>query len=109
MSALMPYSPLHAPDKHVSQEDMWKTLSKNAKTEAKPQPLQWEKPVRTGDLSGYMLEVHGRYSITRDADAAGVTYTAWRRATRTHAEVNLGCVMKREEAERLCQEDSQRA
>jgi hypothetical protein len=108
MSALMPYSPLHAPEKHVSQEDMWKTLSKNAKTEAKPVPLQWEKPVRTGDRSGYMLEVHGRYSITKDANETGVTYTAWRRATRTHAEVNLGCVMKREEAETLCQEDSQR-
>lgn len=113
MGQPLPYVPMRAPEKPVTQEDMWAKLSKNAKAPLEAlvppkEPLKWEKPVRTGERSGYMLEALGRWSITKDANETGVTYTAWRRATRTKSEVNLGCVFTREEAERLCNEDSQR-
>lgn len=119
MSPQAPYVPMHAPQKHVTQEEMWEKLAKHAKPQVSVKPLpagqspkekfalEWEKPVRTGERSGYMLETLGRYSISKDANATEVTYTAWRRATtRDHVAVNLGCAMKREEAEALCQTDA---
>jgi len=116
MASPMPYSPMHPPRKEITQEEMWQKISKHVPADSlkalqpkKVEPLKWDKPVRTGERSGYMLEALGRYSITKDADATGVTYTAWRRATTSnHMAENLGCVDKREEAERLCNEDHQR-
>jgi hypothetical protein len=108
----MPFQPMRPPQKEVSVEEMWEKIAKHVPPGTiKPQSrevLKWDKPVRTGELSGYMLEVHGRYSITKDASGTEVTYTAWKRATRSGAEVNLGCVTKREEAEALCNEHYQR-
>lgn len=103
------YQPIRAPQKHVSQEEMWATLSKHAKTnvEVTAMPLEWQKPVRTGSNgSGYLLSQCGRFSVTKDVmdDEKTATYTAWSRAT-TPA-TNLGCVSTKEAAIALAQTDA---
>lgn len=118
MSPQAPYVPMHAPQKHVSQEEMWEKLAKHAKPQVSVKPLpagqspkeksalEWEKPVRTGERSGYVRTVCGRYSITKDVSGDSVTYSAWRRASdKRSVPVNLGCRSDRESATALCEAD----
>lgn len=109
----VPYSPMHGPEKQVSQEDMWKTLAKHSSPKIEVQSenigqspkaqhlvLQWQEPVRTGRLSGYLLTHCGTFSISKDIGKDDfVTYTAWRVSPKTE----LGIVATREAAELLCQ------
>lgn len=99
-------------EKYVSQEDMWAKLAKHSspKVEITPQAgeapkeqlpaLVWLEPVKTGRRSGYVLTACGAYSISKDASESSETYTAWRRGD---PPTNLGCVMTKAEAEKLCE------
>lgn len=120
------YQPIRPPEKQLTQEDMWKTLAKHAHAEVrilrenaaqspkeKPavalRPLKWQKPVRTGELSGYVLSQCGRYSISRDSVKGAVMYTAWKRSPPDAdgryqlPKANLGVRLTRKEAEHLCE------
>jgi hypothetical protein len=114
MGRVMPYQPMGAPQNHVTQEDMWAKLAKNAKPEVKipPEatqspkeksgPLEWQKPVRTSPHgAGYVLSQCGLFSISKDGHELGFSYTAWKR--NTDPATNLGCVRTKEEAEKLCE------
>src|SRR5262245_61254110 len=97
------YQPMHPPQKEVSHEDMLRILARHAsKTKRR---LEWDKPVKTGRLSGYMKTLCGGWSISKDACRDEVSYTAWRSPTKTEATVNLGCRLKVEEAKALCEAD----
>lgn len=99
--------------KHVTQEDMWNTLSKHAKPQvhvqvspavatpkAELRVLQWEKPVKTGRLSGYVRTACGRFSISKEEVGDNeVLYTAWVMGKTP----SLGTVTTREAAEKLCE------
>jgi hypothetical protein len=98
----MPYVPMHPPKKELTQEDMWRTLAKHAPVPQKA-PLEWEKPVKTGPKSAYILTRCGTYSVSKDASGDMVTYTAWKRPTRGTPEINLGCRMTADEAKALCE------
>jgi hypothetical protein len=118
------YQPIRPPEKGVTQEDMWKTLAKHAQTEVevhllrnaarvgaspkeklrRPLPLVWKQPVKTGEISGYVLTRCGRFSISKDSVMGKPMYTAWRRSeTRDLPPLNLGVRLTRNEAERLCE------
>lgn len=106
------YKPMHKAEKPVSQEDMWLTLSKHAKVEIKvleagesPKekltPLVWEKPVKTGEISDYVLTQCGGFSISKDSVNGAAMYTAWLRTTKPAT--NLGVRLGRAEAAHLCE------
>jgi hypothetical protein len=91
---------------------MWEKLARHAKVELKPPqnsespkeklpPLVWEKPVKTGELSGYVLTQCGGFSISKDSVNGAVMYTAWLRTTKPAT--NLGVRLGRVEAEHLCE------
>jgi hypothetical protein len=116
------YSPMHGPQKLVSQEDMWKKLEKHSgarplvkppeatqSPKEKSDPLQWHPPVRTHEGgAGYMASQCGRFSISKDGHkTTGFTYTAWKvlpddPAGRKVMPVNLGCVRNLADAKTLC-------
>lgn len=112
------YSPMHKPAKAVTQEDMWETLSRHAKSEVQihrekvaetPKaelrpPLEWCDPVKTGPISGYVLSQCGHFSISKDSVHGKPMYTAWdRRVTPPAMAINLGVRLERKEAEHLCE------
>jgi hypothetical protein len=121
----MPYSPLHEPQKHVTQEDMWEKLARNTKPQAQVSnaaqspkakvSLQWNPPVWTsshGPLgSGYLLTACGRFTVSKDAHELGFTYSAWRRHPDMFANGKrykempepLGCCRTSDEAKQLCE------
>ena len=115
MGRIQPYSPMHGPQKEVSQEEMWAKLAKHVKPKVevklqnearspkeKAAPIEWQKPIRTSTHgAGYMLSACGRFSVTKDMHELGFTYTAWLRTT--HPATNLGCRLKKEEAMALCE------
>lgn len=110
---------MRGPEKHVTQEEMWAKLAKHAKAEVEVQlskrseapkeqfrvrePLKWDKPVKTGEIAGYVLSQCGRFSISKDSVRGAPMYTAWARRKPPHESINLGVRLTREEAERLCE------
>jgi hypothetical protein len=127
MGRIQPYSPLHEPQKVVTQEDMWTTLARHVpegslkppqatqSPKEKSVPLEWHKPVRTGERSGYVLTACGRYSITKDAHGEAVTYSAWKRLPDTIRDgrpykempIPLGVFKIRADAEAICRIDAE--
>lgn len=113
--ALTPYSPIHGPEKMVTQEDMWRVLEKHGGTrpeavqtpKAEPavalQPLVWLTPVKTGDGSGYVLTQCGRFSIEKRKVKGKSMYMAWLRKEPPHESISLGIRLTRREAEHLCE------
>lgn len=112
MSRPLPYSPMHGPQKALTQEDMWSTLSKHcpipsqtpqvvATPKAEPPPLVWEKPVKTGEISGYMLSADGAFSVSKDSVRGAPMYSAWKR--NTDPATNLGVRLTLAEAQHLCE------
>ena len=114
------YQPIHAPTKQCTQEDMWATLAKHAKVEVeihlskaaqspqeKPavalQPLEWLKPVKTGENAGYVLTQCGRFSIEKRFVRGKPMYMAWLRKEPPHDSISLGIRLTRREAEHLCE------
>jgi hypothetical protein len=126
MSIKHGYQPMHPPAKEVSQEEMWTKIAKHTRGYVQVSPvvaspkersaLEWLKPVRTGERSGYVQTVCGRYSISKDVVGPEIIYTAWRRVpgairgAKPYKEmpIHLGVSMKREKAEELCQTDADR-
>jgi hypothetical protein len=122
--AQMPYSPMHGPEKLVTQEEMWARLAKHApaqvelllsKTETQsPQenpavaPLQWQQPVKTGDGYGYVLTQCGRFSIEKRPVRGASMYMAWRRRDPAETSTSLGIRTTRREAEHLCELEAAR-
>jgi len=126
--AQVAYSPMHPPQKVVTQEDMWKTLAKHVpqtsvklppaaqSPKEKAAPLEWHKPVRTGERSGFVQTVCGRFSISKDASGEEVSYTAWRRMPDTMRDgrpykempVHLGVFKARADAEAICRLENER-
>lgn len=128
----MPYQPMHPPEKHVSIDRMNEILAKRTNgvlptcESVQPlqflphvQPLEWEPPVWTNSqkTAGFIREVRGRYSISKDADATGGTYSAWKCLPDTlrngkpwkEMPVHLGVTMSKDEAAALCQADANAA
>jgi len=112
----LPYSPMHAPAKAVTQEKMWDVLAKHtpgfkppkAGETAQPdlrvrEPLVWLKPVKTGDGSGYVLTQCGRFSIEKRPVNGAPMYMAWLRKDPPHDSVTLGIRTTLKEAEHLCE------
>ncbi len=115
---------MHPPQKVVSQGDMWETLARHAKAEvqihrgkagktAQPElrvreTLVWQKPVRTGENSGYLLSACGRFSISKDCVKGTPMYMAWLRKEPPHDSKNLGVRLTLIEAQHLCELESQR-
>lgn len=114
----LPYSPMRAPEKHVTQEDMWETLKKHAQSEVELQlskregqtpkaelpvrkPLKWQKAVKTGEISGYMLSADGAFSVSKDSVRGKPMYSAWKRDT--DPATNLGVRLTLLEAQHLCE------
>lgn len=106
------YSPMHKPPKGLTQEDMWKTLSKHApvqipkveqtpKAELRP-PLEWCEPVKTGSGSGYILSQCGRFSITKNPSQGKPMYMAWLRKVPPTDSVILGVRDVLLESQHLC-------
>jgi len=107
---------MRSAEKSVSQEDMWRVLEKHGGIRpkevqtAKPElrkalpPLEWDKPVKTGENAGYVLTLCGRYSISKDSVRGKAMYTAWLRRTE-NPERMLGIRDHLEEAKHLCQLD----
>lgn len=118
----MPYSPMHGPRKNVTQEDMWETLKRHlppdsplrdagreARTpKAEPAvalpPIEWQKPVRTGENSGYLLSQCGHFSISKDSVRGKPMYSAWRLIPDQPGQL-IGIRLTRAEAERLCEDN----
>jgi hypothetical protein len=106
---------MHPPEKPVSQERMREILA--ARAGKMPPKLQWEPPVWTNPqkTAGFIREVRGRYSISKDADATDGTYSAWKCLPDTlrngkpwkEMPVHLGVRMSRAECEALCESDAQ--
>lgn len=113
----LPYQPMREPRKEVTQEGMWTTLAKHAKSEVESlrkkagespkeklrEPLVWEEPVKTGKNSGYVLTRCGRFSIVKDLTHQKPMYMAWLRKDPPHTGVLLGIRETRAEAEHLCE------
>jgi hypothetical protein len=106
----MPYQPMHPAPAEISQDRMQEILARNAridvKVEPKKEPLQWQKPVKTGAHGqGYMLSECGKFSVTKDMHELGFTYTAWDRRPTTGGQMatNLGCKLTKDEAIALCE------
>lgn len=109
-----PYNPLRRPEKYVTTEDMWTTLAKHS-----PVPLQtpkgsespkekrrvlvWEKPVKTGELAGYVLSADGGFSVDKTPVNGVAMYTAWARRQPPHESINLGVRTTLKEAQHLCE------
>lgn len=118
------YSPMHRPEKGLTQEDMWTTLAKHAQSEVQihlqkvgetpkaelriREPMVWQKPVRTGDNAGYVLSQCGRFSISKDCVCGAPMYMAWRRRDPPHTSKNLGVRLTLIEAQHLCELESER-
>lgn len=113
-----PYNPMHAAQKQVSMEDMWSTLeshpgchrptvgqSPKEKSAIALPPLEWDKPVKTGDNAGFVLSLCGRYSISKDSVRGKAMYSAWLRRQGETPERMIGIRDHREEAERMCELD----
>jgi hypothetical protein len=108
---------MHPPQKDVSQEDMWKVLEKHGGTRPKegqtPKAelrktlprLEWDKPVKTGENSGYLLSLCGLFSISKDSVKGVAMYTAWRRRQGETPERMLGIRDHLAEAKHLCERD----
>jgi hypothetical protein len=105
---------MRSPEKSVSQEDMWKVLEKHGGTRPKAgqspkeksaialPPLEWDKPVKTGDNAGYVLTLCGRYSVSKDSVFGRAMYSAWRRHTPEMPD-HLGIRDTLAEAQHLCE------
>jgi len=112
-----PYQPIHAPQKQVTQEDMWQVLEKHGGTRPKAgqtpkaellkllPPLEWDKPVRTGENAGYLLSLCGRYSISKDSVMGKAMYAAWIRRQGEIPERMIGIRDHLDEAKHLCELD----
>lgn len=109
MSKPLPFSPLHEPAKHVSHERMKEILASHtpkAEEPCKPNEvgetpkaeLQWDKPMRTGPLSGYVLTLCGLYSVTLESVDGVRMYRAWKRPS-----TDLGTATTAAEAQAICQ------
>jgi hypothetical protein len=111
----MPYSPIRAPEKHVSEEDMWAKLAKRTKPlvsinppqaaqtpKAELRVLEWLKPVRTGEGTATVKTACGRFRIDRVTSQASVGYTCWQMRP-GHLNERLGCADDPDKAKRLCE------
>lgn len=93
---------MHPPEKTVTQDRMQEILARRSVGAAPP--LAWDKPVKTGERSGYMQSVCGKFTLSRDVVGEDLVYCAWRVATiRNHMADNLGCVKTVEEAKELAE------
>lgn len=114
MSRPLPYSPMHAPQKNVTQEDMWNVLAKHSslpvktpeagqtpKAELRSQ-IEWAAPVKTGESAGYILSLCGRFSITKSPSQGKPMYMAWLRKIPPTDSVILGVRDVLKEAQHLC-------
>lgn len=118
------YQPIRPPQKQCTQEEMWATLAKHTKAEVrvhvsnetqspkeKSAPLEWQKPVRTGEMSGYVLTTCLKYSVSKDCVGGKPMYLAWKcrfdasgkRELPTHLGIRLSLI----EAQHLCELENQ--
>lgn len=116
MCPQMPYSPIHEPQKHVSQEEMWAKLAKRAKppvsiqvSEAVPTPkaelralIEWLKPVETGIGTAMLKSACGRFRIDRVTTQTSVGYTCWQMLA-GQLNKRLGAVDEAAAAKALCE------
>lgn len=108
MSKIQPYSPLHKPQKPVSQDRMQEILSKNSsKATQSPQEkfsLKWLPPERTGPGTAMMRSECGQFRIDKVESQLSVGYTCWRlRAADRGLNQRLGSAGTKEEAIALCE------
>jgi hypothetical protein len=109
---------MHAAQKQVSMEDMWATLESHpgchrptvvqtpkAESAIALPPLDWDKPVKTGENSGYLLSLCGLFSISKDSVKGVAMYTAWRRRQGEIPERMLGIRDHLDEAKHICELD----
>lgn len=116
MCPQMPYSPIHEPQKHVSQDEMWAMLAKRAKPQvaiqvpkAEETPkaeflslIEWLKPVKTGEGTAMLKSACGQFRIDRVASQMSVGYTCWQMRP---GQLNrrLGAADEAEVAKALCE------
>lgn len=105
---------MRKPEKQVSQEDMWETLKKHSPVpfqtpqssespKEKLRVLVWEKPVKTGELAGYVLSADGGFSVDKTPVNGVAMYIAWARRIPPHESINLGVRTSLKEAQHLCE------
>lgn len=113
---VMPYSPLKTAERHVTQEEMWAKLARNAKSQVsvqvKPEVvLEWEEPVWTSadHSTGYILSRCGHWSVSKVRTGPVTNYEACKRPTRSSPQPELLDIKPTpDEAKRVCQEHANR-
>jgi len=112
--AQAPYQPMRKPQKDVSQQRMFDILAKHSPIPVKtPQvgetpkaelpPLEWQTPVRTGELAGYVLSADGGFSVDKSPVKGVPMYSAWKRKQPAHESIPLGVRLSLAEAQHLCE------
>lgn len=105
MSQKHGYQPIHEPQRHVSQEEMWAKLAKHSAPKVEIQipkvgetpkaQLQWLDPVKTGPQSGYVETACGLWSVTKEGKGL---YFAWKRPN-----TDLGTAATVDDGKAICQ------
>lgn len=120
MSRLIPYQPMHPPRKEVSFERMQEILDKHTKgvlsdtgrettqspvalDQARTARLEWDKPIRNRDGTGYMRTKCGKYGIDKAFVGGVPVYNAYKLNTE-FCKVIGGGKKSAAEAQALCQD-----